>query len=74
MSLIIAYSSSYTITIIKEIFGIESSWTTAIISTALAIILLIIVLAIMFKIDWERIAKDLKRRAFRQVLHTFGNH
>ncbi len=61
MSLIIAYSSSYAITIIEQIFGIESDWITALISMTLAIILLVIVLAIMFKIDWEKIAKDLEK-------------
>lgn len=58
MSLIIAYSSSYAITIIEQIFGVESDWITALISMTLAIVLLIIVLAIMFKIDWEKIAKN----------------
>ncbi|MEM3565771.1 MAG: VTT domain-containing protein [Candidatus Bathyarchaeia archaeon] len=62
MSLIIAYSARYTITIIEQIFGIESDWITALISMTLAIILLIIVLAIMFKIDWEKIAKNLEQR------------
>ena len=62
MSLIIAYSSRYAITIITKIFGIESDWIRALISTALAIILLIIVLAIMFKIDWEKIAKNIESK------------
>ena len=61
MSLIIAYSSRYAIAIIEQIFGIESSWITALISMTLAIILLVIVLAIMFKIDWEKIAKNLEK-------------
>ncbi|MEM1540998.1 MAG: hypothetical protein QXJ07_06455, partial [Candidatus Bathyarchaeia archaeon] len=63
MSLIIAYSARYAITIIKQIFGIESNWITALISMALAIILLTIVLAIMFKIDWEKIAKNIEKKA-----------
>jgi len=62
MSLIIAYSARYTITIIKQIFGIESDWITALISMTLAIILLIIVLAIMFKIDREKIAKNREKK------------
>ncbi|MEM0007658.1 MAG: VTT domain-containing protein [Candidatus Bathyarchaeia archaeon] len=61
MSLIIAYSARYAITIIEQIFGIESDWITALISMTLAIILLIIVLAVMFKIDWEKIAKNLEK-------------
>ncbi|MEM1563095.1 MAG: VTT domain-containing protein [Candidatus Bathyarchaeia archaeon] len=62
MSLIIAYSSRYAITIIEEIFGIESDLITAIISMTLAIILLIIVLAVMFKIDWEKVVENLEKR------------
>jgi hypothetical protein len=49
--LIIAYSARYTITIIREIFGIESDWIAALVSMMLAIILLIIVLAIIFKVN-----------------------
>jgi membrane protein YqaA with SNARE-associated domain len=62
MSLIIAYSARYTITIIKDIFGIESDWIVALVSMVLAIILLMIVLAIMFKVDWEKIAKNLEKK------------
>ncbi|MEM2466611.1 MAG: VTT domain-containing protein [Candidatus Bathyarchaeia archaeon] len=58
MSLIIAYSARYAITIIERMFGIESDWITALISMILAVILLIIVLAVMFKIDWEKMAKN----------------
>ena len=61
MSLIIAYSSRYAITIIEQIFGIESDWITALISMTLAIIMLVIVLAIMFKIDWEKIAENIEK-------------
>jgi ACR3 family arsenite efflux pump ArsB len=61
MSLIIAYSSRYAITIIEQIFGIESDWITALISMTLAIILLVIVLAIIFKIDWEKIAENIEK-------------
>ena len=62
MSLIIAYSARYTITIIKDIFGIESDWIVALVSMVLAIILLLIVLAIMFKVDWEKIAENLEKK------------
>lgn len=62
MSLIIAYSARYAITIIKEIFGVESDWITGVISMALAIILLILVFTIMFRVDWEKIAKDLEKK------------
>lgn len=72
MSLIIAYSARYTLTIIKDIFGIESDWITTLISMTLAIILLLIVLAIMFKIDWEKIAKNLEKEKRKQLTDWVG--
>ncbi|MBS7615951.1 VTT domain-containing protein [Candidatus Bathyarchaeota archaeon] len=54
MSLIVAYSGRFTITIIENIFGVESSFTSAIIGTVIAVILLLIILVIMFKVDWEK--------------------
>jgi membrane protein YqaA with SNARE-associated domain len=54
MSLIVAYSGRFTIQIIKDIFGVESSWISALIGMILAIVLLIMILIIMFKVDWEK--------------------
>jgi membrane protein YqaA with SNARE-associated domain len=54
MNLIVAYSGRFSIQLIKQVFGVESDWITAVIGMALAIVLLIIVLVIMFKVDWEK--------------------
>lgn len=54
MNLIVAYSGRFSINIIRDIFGVESDWISALIGMILAIILLIIVFVIMFKVDWEK--------------------
>ncbi|MEM2737432.1 MAG: VTT domain-containing protein [Candidatus Bathyarchaeia archaeon] len=54
MSLIIVYSARFTVGVIREIFGIESDWVSAIIGTVTALILLVIVFILMFKVDWEK--------------------
>jgi uncharacterized membrane protein len=54
MNLIVAYSGRFSITIIRNIFGVESDWISALISMILAIILLVVVFVIMFKVDWEK--------------------
>jgi membrane protein DedA with SNARE-associated domain len=54
MSLIVAYSGRFTIQIVEDIFGVESSFVSALIGTVIAIILLIIIFIIMFKVDWEK--------------------
>lgn len=54
MNFIIAYSGRLSIQIIRDIFGIESDWISALIGMALAIALLIIAFVIMFKMDWEK--------------------
>ncbi len=54
MNLIVAYSGRFSIQIIRDIFGVESDWITALIGMVLAIVLLIIVFVIMFKVDWEK--------------------
>ncbi|MEM0057386.1 MAG: VTT domain-containing protein [Candidatus Bathyarchaeia archaeon] len=64
MSLIIVYSARFTVGIIREIFGIESDWASAIIGTVIALILLIIVFILMFKVDWEKVIE--KRRKPRE--------
>ncbi|MEM2104710.1 MAG: VTT domain-containing protein [Candidatus Bathyarchaeia archaeon] len=55
MSLIVAYSGRFTIQIIEDIFGIESSLASAIIATVIAVILLIAIFILMFKVDWQKI-------------------
>lgn len=54
MNLIVAYSGRFSIGIIRDIFGVESDWMSALIGFILAIVLLIIVFVIMFKVDWEQ--------------------
>lgn len=54
MSLIIVYSGRFMVGIIRDIFGIESDWTSAIIGTVIALILLTVVFILMFKVDWEK--------------------
>jgi len=54
MSLIIVYSGRFMVGIIRDIFGIESDLTSAIIGTAVALILLAIVFTLMFKVDWKK--------------------
>ena len=55
MNLIVAYSGRFSIQIIRDIFGVESGWISALIGMILAIVLLIIVFVIMFKADWEKL-------------------
>ncbi|MDI6690441.1 MAG: VTT domain-containing protein [Candidatus Bathyarchaeota archaeon] len=54
MNLIVAYGGRFSISIIKEIFGTESEWMSALIGMTLAIVLLIIIFVVMFKVDWEK--------------------
>jgi membrane protein YqaA with SNARE-associated domain len=54
MNLIVAYSGRFSVTIIRDIFGVESNWTSVLIGMIVAIILLITVFVIMFKVDWEK--------------------
>lgn len=54
MNLIIAYSGRFSVQIIRDIFGVESDWVSALIGMVLAIVLLIVVLVAMFKLDWEK--------------------
>jgi membrane protein DedA with SNARE-associated domain len=61
MNLIVAYSGRFSIGIIRDIFGVESDWITALIGMVLAVALLVTILIIMFKVDWEKyIEKRLK--------------
>ena len=54
MNLIVAYSGRFSIRIIRDIFGVESDWISALIGMAIAIVLLIVVFVIMFKVNWEK--------------------
>lgn len=54
MNLLVAYSGRFSIKIIRDIFGVESDWISALIGMIIAIALLIIVFVIMFKVNWEK--------------------
>ena len=54
MNLIVAYSGRFSIHLIRDIFGVESDWISALIGMIIAIALLIVVFVIMFKVDWEK--------------------
>ena len=56
-NLIIAYAGRLSIGIIRDIFGAEGEGMSFLIGTALAVVLLIIVFIIMFKVDWEKRAE-----------------
>lgn len=53
-NLIIAYSGRWSLEIISELFGLEGEGSSFIIGTVIGIILMIIVIVIMFKVDWEK--------------------
>jgi membrane protein YqaA with SNARE-associated domain len=53
-NLIIAYSGRLSLQIIGDLFGVEGEGTSLIVGTIIGIALLIIVLIIMFKFDWEK--------------------
>jgi membrane protein YqaA with SNARE-associated domain len=53
-NLIIAYSGRLSLDIVKNIFGIEGEGMSLLIGTIIGIVLLVIVLIIMFKFDWEK--------------------
>lgn len=54
MNLIVAYSGRFSIQVLRDIFGVESDWISALIGMVLAVVLLIIVFVVMFKVDWEK--------------------
>ncbi|MCJ7762823.1 VTT domain-containing protein [Candidatus Bathyarchaeota archaeon] len=53
-NLIIAYSGRLSLTIIRDLFGVEGEGTSALIGIILALVLMVIVFVIMFKVDWEK--------------------
>lgn len=54
MNLIVAYGGRFSSQIIKDVFGVESGWVSALIGMVIAIILLVIIFFVMFKVDWEK--------------------
>jgi membrane protein DedA with SNARE-associated domain len=63
MNLIVAYSGRFSIQIIRDIFGVESDWISALIGMVLAIVLLIVVFVVMFKTDWEKFLEPADSKA-----------
>jgi membrane protein YqaA with SNARE-associated domain len=53
-NLIIAYSGRLSLDIVKNIFGVEGEGMSLLIGTIIGIVLLVIVIIIMFKVDWEK--------------------
>jgi len=53
-NLIIAFSGRLSLDIVKNVFGIEGEGLSFLIGTIIGIVLLLVVLVIMFKFDWEK--------------------
>jgi membrane protein YqaA with SNARE-associated domain len=53
-NLIIAYSGRLSLEIIGNLFGVEGKGASLLFGTIIGVILLVIVLIIMFKFDWEK--------------------
>jgi membrane protein YqaA with SNARE-associated domain len=53
-NLIIAYSGKFSVQIIRDLFGVEGEGMSALIGIILALVLMVIVFIIMFKVDWEK--------------------
>ena len=50
---IIAYSGRLALTFISDLFGVEGEGTSALIGIIIALVLMVVVFIIMFKVDWE---------------------
>ena len=53
-NLIVAYSGRLSLEIIGNLFGVEGEGTSLLFGTVVGVVLLMIVLIIMFKFDWEK--------------------
>jgi len=63
MNLMLVYGGRYSIEAIRNLFGVEGDWISAIIGIVLAVGLLILVLIVMFKLDWEKyVEKFIEKR------------
>ena len=58
-NLIIAYSGRLALTFISDLFGVEGEGTSALIGIILALVLMVVVFIIMFKVDWENRFADI---------------
>lgn len=63
MSLIVAYSGRFSVQVIKEVFGIESSWISFTIGIILGLALLVSIIILRSRIDLEtRLEKYVKKK------------
>ena len=53
-NLIIAYSGRLSLEIIGNLFGVEGEGTSLLVGTIIGVVLLVLVLIIMFKFNWEK--------------------
>lgn len=58
-NLTIAYAGRFSVDLIRDIFGVEGEGTSFLIGTALAVVFLVVVFVVMFKVDWEKRAEKL---------------
>lgn len=70
MNLIVAYSGRFSLQIVRNLFGVDSDWMSALIGMGLAAILMIIVFVAMFKVDWEKRLE----RYFAEKEHDGAKH
>ncbi|MFB3889420.1 MAG: YqaA family protein [Candidatus Bathyarchaeia archaeon] len=56
-NLIIAYAGRFFVRAIGDFFGVEGEGSVALIGIVLATVLLVVVLLIMFKVNWEKLAE-----------------
>jgi len=71
-NLIIAYAGRFSLYFIRDIFGVESEGISFLIGTSLAIVLLIVVVIIMFKVDWEKRAEEFLKETEKQDGEPFA--
>lgn len=62
MNFIVAYSGRYTIGVIRNIFGEGGDWIATSLGMLLAGVLLVIIMIIMFKVDWEKLFEKYERK------------
>lgn len=55
MNFTLAYAGKFSVYIIRDIFGVGSDWMAITLTAILGVILLVIVIVIMLKIDWEKV-------------------
>jgi membrane protein DedA with SNARE-associated domain len=72
-NLIVAYAGRFLIYSIRDFFGAEGEGISLLIGTVLAVVLLVTVLVIMFKVDWEKRAEKYLKATEMKDSETSGN-